>query len=135
MKSRFITFLAVLAFGSVGIVSLAQAEDYEIGAANIPFDFYVGKQKMPAGSYSIGLDLDTYVISFTERSSKRKTFVSARPKTGGNGLSVLEFNHLGTAYALEKVESDDYDWVFQTKMHGPPTESTASSHVEVALSR
>jgi hypothetical protein len=58
MKLKLITLFAVLVFASVGIVGLAHAQDDESVKANIPFDFYAGKQRMLAGSYRIGINLD-----------------------------------------------------------------------------
>jgi hypothetical protein len=62
MKLKLITFFTSLVFASVGIVGLAHAQDDETVKANIPFDFYAGKQKMLAGSYRIGINLETDVV-------------------------------------------------------------------------
>jgi hypothetical protein len=133
---KFITLLAVLIFASVGILSLAHAQDDETVKANIPFDFYAGEQKMPAGSYRIGIDLETAMISFTDESGKHKIFLIGASGDEGNGKSLLVFKHSGDVYALEELKSDAYNWVFQTWMPVPPIESrNALSHVEVALNR
>jgi hypothetical protein len=133
---KFITLLAVLIFASVGILSLAHAQDDENVKTNIPFDFYAGEQKMPAGSYRIGIDLETAMISFTDESGKHKIFLIGTSGDEGNGKSLLVFKHSGDVYALEELKSDAYNWVFQTWMPVPPIESrNALSHVEVALNR
>jgi hypothetical protein len=90
---KFITLLAVLVFASVGILSLAHAQDDETVKTNIPFDFYAGKQKMPAGSYRIGTDLETKVISFTDEPGKHKIFLIGTSGDEGNGKSLLVFKH------------------------------------------
>jgi hypothetical protein len=74
MKLKLITCFAVLAFASVGIVGLSHAQDDETEKANIPFDFYVGAKKMPAGRYSIGSDLEGQMITFTDESGKQRIF-------------------------------------------------------------
>jgi len=136
MKLKLITLFAVLVFASVGIVGLAHAQDDETVKANIPFDFYAGKQKMPAGSYRIRIDLETELISFTDESGKHKIFLIGTSGNEGNGKSLLVFTHSGDVYALEELKSDAYNWVFQTWMPVAPMESrNALPQVEVALNR
>jgi hypothetical protein len=135
MKLKLIAFLAVLVFTSIGIVGVAHAHEDEIGRCNIPFDFYAGKQKMPAGHYSIRIDLETKVFSFTDESG-HKVFVIGMSGDKGDGKSLLMFKYSGDAYALEELESETYNWAFQTWMPVPSIESrNASSHVEVALNQ
>jgi hypothetical protein len=136
MNLKFIALFSVLVFASVGILGVAHAQDDEIVKANIPFDFYAGKQKMPAGSYRIGIDLETEMISVTDESGKHKIFLIGTSGDEGSGNSLLVFKHSGDVYALEELKSDAYNWVFQTWVPVPPIESrNALSHVEVALNR
>jgi hypothetical protein len=136
MKLKLITLFAVLVFASVGIVGLAHAQDDETGKANIPFDFYAGKQKMPAGRDRIGIDLGTELISFTDQSGKHKMFLMGTADDDGDGKSLLVFTHSGDVYALEELKSDAFNWVFQTCMPVPPMEShNALPQVDVALNR
>ena len=133
---KLITLFAVLVFASVGIVGLAHAQDDETEKANIPFDFSVGTQKMPAGSYRIGINLETDVISFTDESGKHRMFPVRIAAEEGDGRSLLVFEHSENAYALEELKSDAFNWVFQTWMPVPPMESrNALPPVEVALNR
>ena len=135
MKLKLITLVAVLVFASAGIFGLAHAQDDETGRANIPFDFYAGKQKMPAGSYRIRINLETDVISFTDESGHRM-FLMGNPDDDGDGKSRLVFTHAGDVYAFEELKSDAYDWVFQTRVPEPAMESRSTlSQVEVALNR
>ena len=135
MKLKLITLSAVLVFASVGIAGLAHAQDDETVKANIPFDFYAGKQRMPAGNYRIGINLETDVISFTDESGHRM-FLIGTVAEKADGRSLLVFNHSENAYALEELKSDPYDWVFQTRVPEPAMEShSTSSQVEVALNR
>jgi hypothetical protein len=136
MKLKLITFFAGLVFASVGIVGLGHAQDTETGKANIPFDFYAGKQKMPAGRYRIGIDVGTELISLTDESGKHKMFLIGTPDHDGDGELLLVFAHSGEVYALEELKSDAFNWVFQTWMPVPPMESrNALPPVEVALNR
>ena len=136
MKFKLFALFAVLVFASVGIVGSAHAQDDETVRANIPFDFYAGKQKMPAGSYSIGIDLRTELISFTDESGKHKIFLMGIPDDDVDGKSLLVFTHSRDVYAIEALRSDAFKWVFQTWMPVPPMESSnALPQVVVALNR
>jgi hypothetical protein len=135
MKLNLIALFSVLVFASVRIVGVAHAQDHETIKANIPFDFYAGKQKMPAGNYSIGINLETDVISFTDESGHRM-FLMGTVAEEADGRSLLVFTHSENAYALEELKSDAYDWVFQTRVPEPAMQShNTSSRVEVALNR
>ena len=135
MNFKFIVLLSVLVFAFVGIVGFAHAEDDETVKANIPFDFYAGKQRMLAGSYRIEINLETNVISFTEESGRRRMFLRGIAAGKGDGTSLV-FKHSENAYALEELKSDAYDWVFYTWVPVPAMESrNASSQVEVALTK
>jgi hypothetical protein len=99
-------------------------------------EFYAGKQKLTAGSYHIGIDLGTGLISFTDESGKHKMFLMGTPCDDGDGKSLLVFTHSGDVYALEELKSHVFNWVFQTWMPVPPMESrNALPQVEVALNR
>jgi len=135
MKLNLIALFSVLVFASVRIVGVAHAQDHETIKANIPFDFYAGKQKMPAGNYSIGINLETDVISFTDESGHRM-FLMGTVAEEADGRSLLVFTHSENAYALEELKSDADDWVFQTRVPEPAMQShNTSSRVEVALNR
>ena len=136
MNLKFIALFSVLVFASVGIVGLAHAKDDEIQNAYIPFDFYAGTQTMPAGSYRIGINLETDVISFADESGKHRMFLVGIHAGESNGTSLLVFKHSQNVYALEELKSDAYDWAFQTRVPVPAMESrSTSSQVEVALNR
>jgi hypothetical protein len=110
---KIIAFLAVLAFTSIGIVGVAHAQQDEIGRCTIPFDFYAGKQKMPFGRYSIRIDPETEVFSFTDESG-HKIFLMGMSGDKGDGNSLLMFKYSGDAYALDELESETYNWELQT---------------------
>jgi hypothetical protein len=136
MKLKLITFFAVLVFALAGIPSLAHAHDYKTEKTKIPFDFYAGAQKMSAGSYSIGIDLETDIITFTDESGKQRIFLMGTPDGEGEETAQLVFEHLGDVYALQELKSDVIDLAFQTRMPVPVMKSgNASSQVEVALTR
>jgi hypothetical protein len=95
----------------------------------------MGKQRILAGSYRIGINLETDVLSFTDESGHRM-FLMGTVAEEADGRSLLVFTHSENAYALEELKSDAYDWVFQTRVPEPAMERhSTSSQVEVALNR
>ena len=136
MKSKLTMFLAVMMFASIGSISSAYAQGVEIEKANIPFDFYVGEQKMPAGNYTIGVYLDAEMITVRDGSGKHLAFLMGTSAGEGGGMSELVFEHSGNTYVLQKVESDVIDLTFGARIPEQGTESRmASPAVEVALNR
>ena len=137
MKLKVIMFLAVLVFGAVGSISSAQAQSDEIEKANVPFDFYAGAQKLPAGSYTLGVNLEHQMITLSDDSGERKMFLMGTLAGDGyDNKSELVFEHSGDTYALKEVKSDVTDLTFHTTVPNAAVESRmASPAVEVALNR
>ena len=104
MKLKFITLFAVLVFASVEIVGVVHAQDDETVKANIPFDFYAGKQKMPAGSYRIGINLETDVISFTDESGHRMFLIGTAARRSDGKTAAECSTHSENAYALRGTQ-------------------------------
>jgi hypothetical protein len=138
MKSTIIMFLAVLVAVSAGVVGTARAETDGTEIATVPFDFYAGGQKMPAGKYTIGIDVEGERILLRDDSGHHQMFLIGTPEEDGNDKSELVFEHTGDVYALKEVKSDviDFDLTFPTRVSGQATASRISpSRVEVALNR
>jgi hypothetical protein len=138
MKSKLIMFIAVLVAASAGVLSSAQAQADETEIANVPFDFYAGGQKMPAGEYTIGIDIQGDRIALRDASGKHGMFLMGTPAGDANNKSELVFEHSGDVYALKEVKSDviDFGLTFRAKMSGQEMVSRISpSEVEVALNR
>jgi hypothetical protein len=138
MKSKIIMFLAVLVAASGGVISSAQAQDDGTEIANVPFDFYAGGQKMPAGEYIIRIDIQSDRITLRDASGEHGMFLMGTPAGDAANKSELVFDHSGDVYALKEVKSDviDFGLTFRTKT---PQQAMASSvspaQVEVALNR
>jgi hypothetical protein len=136
MKFKCITFLAILVFASAGAISIAQAQSDELEKANVPFDFYAGGQKMPAGNYTIAVDLETKMITLSNDSGEHKIFLIGIPTGDGGAHTELIFEHSGNTYALNEVESEDIDLMFQTKVPALALESRMDMpEVKVAMNR
>jgi hypothetical protein len=136
MKVKVIMFLALLAVTSGVIVRSAQAQNDGTEIANVPFDFYAGGQKMPAGKYTIGIDVEAQRITLRDASGQHQMFLMGIPEEDGNDESDLLFLHSGDVYSLKEVKSDLIDLTFHTKVPPQAMESRMSSpQVEVALNR
>ena len=138
MKSTIIMFLAVIVAVSAGVVGTACAETDGTEIATVPFDFYAGGQKMPAGKYTIGMDGEGERILLRDDSGHHQMFLMGTPEEDGNDKSELVFEHTGDVYALKEVKSDviDFNLTFPTRVPGQAKASRISpSQVEVALNR
>jgi hypothetical protein len=138
MKSKIIMFIAVLAAASAGVLSSAQAQADGTEIANVPFDFYAGGQQMPAGKYTIEMDVESDKILLRDASGKHGTFLMGTPAEDANNKSELVFEHSGDVYALKEVKNDviDLGLTFRTKIPQQAMASSVSpSQVEVALNR
>ena len=137
MKSTIIMFLAVLVAVSAGVVGTAHAETDGTEIATVPFDFYAGGQKMPAGHYTIGLDFKSKIITLRDDAG-HNMFLMGTPDGGSTDKSELVFEHSGDFYALKELKSDviDFDLTCPTRMPKQETASrTSPSRIEVALNR
>ena len=103
--------------------------------ANIPFAFYAGDQKMPAGTYTIGLSLENKLTSLTDASGEPKIFLPGIPADNGSEETELVFEQTGNIYLLKELKSESMDVTFKTKMPAEEVATSASSQVEVALNR
>jgi hypothetical protein len=138
MNSKIIMFLAILVAASAGVVGSAQAQTDGTEIANVPFDFYAGGQKMPAGKYTIGIDVEGERITLRDASGQHGMFLMGIPEGDADNKSELVFEHTGDVYALKEVKSDviEFGLAFYTKVSGQATASRISpSQVEVALNR
>lgn len=136
MKLKIMMSCAVIAFALLTGISSAQAQADEVEKANVPFDFYAGGQKMPAGTYMIWADLESKTIRITDAAGDESIFMMGIPADGGSNNSELVFEHHGNDYALEEVRSDLVDLVFKTNVPEEAMESSlVAPAVEIALNR
>jgi hypothetical protein len=133
MKVKLIRLVLMSVFVTSGI-SLAQSQVDERDVASIPFDFYAGGQKLPAGNYTVGIDLEGKVIMLTD-DSRKSILLMGLPAGDGSDVSQLVFERLGNTYVLKQVEADIADLSFSTKVGGIQESRLESTQVEVALNR
>ena len=136
MKLKFVVFLALAMFASIGGIPLAQAQPDETDRANVPFDFHAKGQKMQAGDYIITVDVLAKMIKLSDASGEHTIYLMGIPADGGSDKPELVFNHSGDTYALKEVKSNVIDLTFHTRVPEQAMESrVATPQVEVALNR
>ena len=91
--------LAVCALALAG-VSVAQDDTYRV-TANIPFDFYVGSQKLPSGTYLFNVSYGDHSVILRNHDTGRSAVVLAVAAEGtGASEAVLDFDVIGGNYLL-----------------------------------
>lgn len=135
MKAKLMMLVLMSLGVATGTISLAHAQVDETEKVNIPFDFYAGGQKMPAGNYTVNIYLEGERIMLGDDSGNTM-FLMGIPEGTGSDNSELVFEHSGDTYVLKEVKSDVTDLSFSTKVPAVALESRRESpQVEVALNR
>jgi hypothetical protein len=94
-------------FIAVTAIPAAFAQSQQVARAEIPFDFYASGQKLPAGTYEVGLDVETKMITLMDRSNDHMKFLSGYQNDDGSIKPELVFNRIGASYVLKEIETDD----------------------------
>jgi hypothetical protein len=101
MKSRFLCILAATVFALLaGAAAYAQS-----GAvtANVPFDFIVGKQVMPAGEYRITAP-EPFLLAIQNKDGSEFLYAHSIPVQSALAVTPrLVFRNWGTGYYLVSV--------------------------------
>ena len=87
-------------------VSSARAEVDQVEKAKVPFDFYAENQKMPAGTYDIGLDPDGDITTLTDSSGHRVLLMAVPAGDSGGDRPKLVFDHSEGSYFLREVKNN-----------------------------
>jgi hypothetical protein len=106
MKLKFIIFSVFALVLSLGGVSSAYAEIDEVEQADVPFDFYAGSTKMPAGTYNIGLDAQSDTIKVSDASGKSAVLLLGSPADGKGKKTQLVFDRSGDTYFLREIDNN-----------------------------
>jgi len=132
MKPRlailFATFLAAL------FVPAAHALSQQVAKVRIPFAFYADGKMLPAGTYAIGLDLETNLLSFTDRSNDHMRFVAGGYRADdGSSRPQLVFDRVGDSYVLSEVETTDIGIAVPETQHTNPEGTSEMSAKSIPL--
>ena len=69
--------LALLAMALTG-AALAQSSTHAV-RANIPFSFYAGRQVLPAGEYTISINMEDHMAIIGQKATGRSSFLPGLP--------------------------------------------------------
>jgi len=106
MKLKFIIFSVFTLVLSLAGVSSAYAEIDEVEQADVPFDFYAGNTKMPAGTYNIGLDAQNNTIKVSNTLGENGVLLLGSPADGTGKKTQLVFDRSGDTYLLREVDNN-----------------------------
>lgn len=105
MRLKFILFSAFALVLSLSSLPSAHAQIDEVEQANVPFDFYAGGTKLPAGTYRIGLDEQTNTIEISNASGKNDVLLLGSPAAGTATKTQLVFDRSGDTYLLREIDN------------------------------
>jgi hypothetical protein len=136
MESRITICFAMFLFFIVG-AGLAYGELDQTMRADIPFDFYAGKQQMPAGLYDVRFDAGSSLVLISDRSGHHAGFLMGIKESDDiNVTSGLVFDHTGDDYYLRDMKSANLEVSFPVKQYESSAALTnPSTQVVVAMNR
>ena len=107
MKYASVRVCAILAAATVALTCVGQPVVVEAQSsrltANIPFDFYVGRDLLPAGKYDMRTVAGS-VLRVLSENGERTAAISTIPVWNESGrVSKLVFNRYGQTYFLSEV--------------------------------
>jgi hypothetical protein len=104
MKKLIISMIAAICFGAALFATTLAAPVTVRIRAEIPFDFMVGKKRLPKGEYIIESVGDTGTLTIRNaKKGKAVTFNIIRSKPTDSPKSKLVFNRYGEQYFLSRI--------------------------------
>jgi hypothetical protein len=103
MRSKFSTL--VLASAALAAVALATIPAVAATSTtlNVPFNFTVQGQSLPAGLYSVQQDYSGSILRLQSRDGSRSFSSIAIPSEKNGDRAVLRFNTVGQTHVLESI--------------------------------
>jgi hypothetical protein len=139
MKSKLVILGTIVLLSVVTIAltrGVAYAETDETLKANVPFAFYAGNQVMPAGNYSIGIDVENSLVTITDHDGRNRGILLATTTGDGSDGYALVFDHNGGQYFLRGLKSDMIDLsVPVTREQTSVASATGPEQVQVAMAQ
>jgi len=127
MKSKLALFLATVLFLPILGLEVAHAQSDHTVKADIPFDFYAGTQKLPAGTYSLRFDIGNNNVQITDDARHGMFLMSTDINEGKDSNPALLFDHSGDNYFLKTIETSDVDINFSVTNAEKKLASNASA--------
>jgi len=110
--------LVVLALFALALTGAALAEDNaHVVRANIPVDFYVGGKLLPAGEYTVSVNMTEHLIAIAQKASGNGAFLLGSPDDSSrDDRVVLTFKLVAdNTYALRELQGPDMGLSFKAK--------------------
>ncbi len=107
MTRTVLKSLAVLAVSLVLVPAVCSAQEIKI-SVQIPFDFTVGRETLPAGEYQAGTVTDNGAIVLRGVSVKAAVMFMTTPESAkGDASPKLVFSRYGDRYILSQIWMDE----------------------------
>jgi hypothetical protein len=105
MKKPIISLIAAVSLGVALLFATTLAAPFTVKIrAEIPFDFMVGKKRLPKGEYLIESLNDSGTLTIRHaKKGKAVTFNTIRQKPTDSSKSKLVFNRYGDQYFLARI--------------------------------
>jgi hypothetical protein len=116
--NNYLRKLMALAFFAVALMGAALAQDTaRMVRANIPFSFYAGDQLMPAGEYTIAVNVEDHLVAIGQAASGHRSFLlGSSDDDSRDNRTVLTFKLVaGDVYALRELQGPDLGLSFSSK--------------------
>ena len=131
MKKTVCSF-AVLAVFAMVLTGLSPAQDdtYRV-AASIPFDFYAGDIKVPAGNYLFNVSYSNHCVTLRNHDTGKAYIFLAEPADGDRRVAaVIDFDVIADHYLLADLKTASTGVAFhETK----PAIASDQHHRSVAI--
>jgi len=116
MKNYLCKF-AALALFAVALAGAAVAQTYtHTLRANIPFEFYAGDKLMPAGEYTVGINMNSRMVSIGDRATGGSAMILGLPdENWREDRTVLIFKLAGDVYALRELKGPEESLSFNAR--------------------
>jgi hypothetical protein len=117
MKNYF-SKLVALALFAMALMGAALAQDVTHAVrANIPFSFYAGRQMLPAGEYTISINMEDHLAIIGQKATGRSSFLPGLPDDSSRDERTVLIFKLGEGevYALREVRGPDLAVSFNAK--------------------
>ncbi|PYS49577.1 MAG: hypothetical protein DMG13_23155 [Acidobacteria bacterium] len=109
---RVFSVVAALAAALLGSPIVVRAQSHEMGV-KVPFEFYIGDQKFPAGHYMVWRNQGSLVYLSDGNGHNSVIFASPITRRSSNQLGYLVFNRFGNSHFLSEVRWTDSDTAMQ----------------------
>jgi hypothetical protein len=136
MKSKLARFLAAVLFLPILGIAVAHAQSDETIKADVPFDFYAGTQKLPAGTYDLKFDVGSSHVQITDGSRHGMFLMRTDIAESKTSNPALVFDHLRDSYFLKTLKTSDIDMNFSVRdaekrlaLNASPTEVVVAANL------